>query len=245
MRTFVAATDFHGDRHDPTAVRVLEKFLSEFKPVTRFFMGDLWDLRAIREGASKGEKLHSLRRDYEAGMKFLEMFRPNVITLGNHDARLYDLIRKDGIKKSGPLTDLARLFVDRFESTAKKMGAIILPYDKRKGVYRDGGLAVAHGISTGKDATTEMARLYGNVIFGHIHAFDVATEPDHRTPRVARSSGCLCDLNATYNRTHGSTLRQQHGFLYGGFHGRGHTVFPAVIEHGQVVYAEHLKQLSA
>lgn len=246
MQSFVSATDLHGDRRDLTAVRAFKKFVEDFQPKFRVFKGDLWDMRAIREGASKSEKLHSLERDYRAGMEFIEWYKPNVITLGNHDVRLYDLIMKDGVHKSGPLTDLAKRYTGEFEALAKQMGTIVLPYDKRKGIYRRNGLGFAHGISSGKDAATEMARLYGDVLFGHIHAFDVATEPDQRGPRKAMSSGCLCQLDMTYNRSHGSTLRQQHGWLYGAFHGaRGHTVFPAVFERGQVVYAEHLKKLSA
>lgn len=240
---FVSATDLHGDRSDPKAVKLFKRFVEDFRPKLRIFMGDIWDFRAIREGASKAEKMHSMRADFYAGMKFLEWYEPHVITLGNHDARLFDLVRKDGVKKSGPLTDLAIEFIQQFEKLTK--GVIVLPYDKRKGVWKHNGLKFTHGFSQGKDAATDMAKVYGNVLFGHIHTFDVATEPDHEKPRVAQSVGCLCQLNMTYNRAQTSTLRQQHGWAYGAFVGRGHQVFQAKVEGGQVVYSDHLKVITA
>jgi len=91
METFVAAGDLHGDRQDAQAVSAFKKFVKEFDPKLRIFLGDIWDFRAIREGASKTEKFHSMEADFKAGMEFLEWYKPAVITLGNHDQRLWDL----------------------------------------------------------------------------------------------------------------------------------------------------------
>lgn len=243
LETFVSATDLHGDRQDGGAVAGFKKFVTEFKPKWRIFMGDIWDFRAIREGASKEEKRHSLRKDFDAGMDFLKWYRPNVITLGNHDARVFDLVEKEGVIKSGPLSDLATIFIEEFEEWVEKAGVpVVLPYDKRKGVWKHNGLKFTHGFSAGKNAAGEMAAVYGNVLFGHGHAIDVASEPSHDGPRVARMIGCLCRLDMSYNRAHMGTLRQQHGWAYGAFlpHDRNE-VFQATVENNQVVYAEHLR----
>jgi hypothetical protein len=55
VETFVAASDFHGDRHDPAALKGFKSFVEDFKPALRWFLGDLWDFRAIRVGADADE----------------------------------------------------------------------------------------------------------------------------------------------------------------------------------------------
>lgn len=242
---FVSASDLHGDRKDDIAVKLFFRFVDDFKPKVRVFKGDIWDFRAIREGAAKDEKQHSMREDFKAGMKFIERYQPNVITLGNHDQRLWDLVRKNGVSRSGPLTDLAVELIEKFEKLTKKLGTIVLPYDKRKGVWSHNGLKFTHGFSQGKNAASEMASAYGNVLFGHIHAIDVASEPEHDQPRIARSVGCLCQLDMTYNRSQISTLRQQHGWAYGAFIDRSYEVFQAAVHDAQVIYADHLKMIRA
>lgn len=245
MESFVSATDLHGDRQDDGAVAGFKKFVTDFNPKWRIFMGDIWDFRAIREGAGKDEKRHSMRQDFDAGIDFLKWYKPNVITLGNHDARIFDLVEKEGITKSGPLTDLAGIFIDEFTALAKKLKAIVLPYDKRKGVWKHNGLKFTHGFSAGKNAAGEMAAVYGNVLFGHGHSIDVASEPSHEGPRIARMIGCLCRLDMSYNRAQMGTLRQGHGWAYGAFlPNNRNEVFQASIEDSQVVYAEHLKVIN-
>lgn len=241
MESFVAASDLHGDRQDKLAVKAFKLFVEEYKPRLRFFLGDIFDLRAIRTGADREERQHSMLEDFDAGMEFLEWYRPQVITLGNHDQRLWDAIEKDGMRKNGPIPDLARLLVDRFDRFVRKHKVKVLPWDKRKGVYRYNGLAFTHGFSNGRQAARDMARIYGNVLFGHGHAIDRATEPGGE-PRVARMIGGLMQKDLTYNRAQLSTMRQQHGWAYGAFHGRNQfTVLQAELKDGQFAFAEKLR----
>jgi hypothetical protein len=244
METFVAAGDLHGDRQDERAVSGFKKFVDVFDPVWRIFLGDIFDFRAIREGAKKDEKRHSMEADFQAGMKFLKWYQPNVITLGNHDIRLWDLVEKEGIPKSGPLTDLAKRMIGEFEDFTAKHKTIVLPYDKRKGVWRHNGLKFAHGFGNGKDMVSDMAKVYGNVLHGHGHSIDVASEPSDEEPKVARMVGALCRLDMSYNRSQLSTLRQQHGWAYGVFlPDNKNEVFQARVENGQVVFAGQLRTL--
>lgn len=244
MESFVAATDLHGDRQDKTAVRGLLRFVGDFKPKQRLFLGDIFDFRAIRVGADKEEKMHSMQLDFDAGMEFLGQYRPTVITLGNHDQRLYDIVEKDGLKKTGPLVDLANLFIGKFEKLAKKLGTVVLPYDKRKGVWKHGGLKFLHGFDGLQP--DNMAAVYGNCLYGHGHAIESAPAPDSEEPKYARMIGCLCQLDLTYNRAQTKTLRQQHGWAYGAFLAQNrHEVMQARVQHGQVVYADHLRVITA
>lgn len=242
MESFVSATDLHGDRQEKTAVSLLKDFVEAFRPKWRIFKGDLFDFRAFRTGASKEEKMHSMRADFKAGMEFLDWYDPDVFIMGNHDQRLFDAVEKDGLHKSGPIADLASILIEQFEKATKKV--IVLPYDKRKGVWSYSGLKFTHGFD-GLDAAS-MAAVYGNVIYGHGHAFESAPAPDHDGHRKAQMVGSLAQRDMTYNRAQTRTLRQQNGWAYGAFlGGRRHEVMPARIEQNQVVYAEHLKVLSA
>jgi hypothetical protein len=244
MESFSSASDLHGDRQDAGAVKAFKAFVADYKPKVRVFTGDIWDFRAIREGASKDEKRHSMRADFYAGMKFLEWYRPHVITLGNHDQRLWDLVSKEGIEKSGPLTDLAAELIEKFDKLTTKLGTEVLPYDKRRGVWRHNGLKFAHGFDG--MSPDNMAAIYGNIIYGHGHAIEMAPAPTDEGHRVARMVGCLCRLDMSYNRAQTKTLRQQHGWAYGAFLQRGvNEVFQASVQHGQVAYAGSLKVISA
>lgn len=244
MESFVAVSDYHGDRRDTTAAKLFDVFVADTRPKHRLFLGDLWDFRAIRIGASKEEKMHSLRLDFDAGMNFLKGYKPSVITLGNHDQRLFDLVEKDGLKKTGPLVDLAKIFISEFEKLTKKLGTVVLPYDKRKGVWKQGGLKFVHGFD-GLDASN-MAAIYGNVLYGHGHAIESAPAPDDEAARVARMIGCVCRLDMDFARAQTRTLRQQHGWAYGAFLGpTKHEVMQARVQHQQVVYADSLKIISA
>lgn len=212
VEKFVAASDFHGDRHDPQAKRAFKLFVEDYKPDLRVFLGDLWDFRALRIGADRDEKMASMKADFDAGMEFLEWYRPHVLTLGNHDQRLWDAVEKEGMRKTGPIPDYANELIDRFNILSHKLNIEILPYDKRKGVWNHKGIKGVHGFDG--MAPENMAAVYGNVLYGHGHRIEAATAPGLDN-RVARMIGCLCQKDMSYNRGQLKTLSQQHGWAYG------------------------------
>jgi hypothetical protein len=241
MDSFSFASDLHGDRQDKSAVRGFLRFVQDFKPKHRWFGGDVWDFRAFRSGASKEDKMHSMAEDYAAGVAFLEAYQPEVITLGNHDQRLWDVVKKDGLSKTGPLVDYAQELIGRFEKFVAKHKITVLPYHKRKGIFSYKGLSLAHGFD-GFDAE-DMAKVYGDILFGHGHSIVEGTVPGLR-PKTGRQVGALCLLDMDYNRNQVRTLKQEHGWAYGAFLNEGkHQVMQARIQDGQVVYADRLKTI--
>lgn len=243
MESFVAASDFHGDRHDPDALAAFGRFLDDFRPKHRLFLGDLWDFRALRTGASREEKLHSMREDFMAGMAFLDFYRPQVFILGNHDQRLWDAVEKDGLAKTGPIPDLASILIEEFDQFADKTKMLVLPYDKRRGVFARSGWKFTHGFDG--MAPEKMASVYGNVVYGHGHYITTGTAPRHEDmPPEARMIGSLCRRDMVYNRAQTRTLRQQNGWAYGAFINRTKSeVFQAKRQGNEVVYAETLKTI--
>lgn len=238
---FTACTDLHGDKQDPQAVALFKRFVGEYRPTFRLFLGDLWDFRAWREGASEEEKRDRVRRDFKAGMEFFEWYKPDAITLGNHDVRMWDQVRK-----GGPMADLCEDFIRTFTKLATKIKCRVLPYDKRKGIYKRGKLKAAHGFYDGEDAAKQMAKAYGSILIGHGHAVDVASTPGPE-PHVGRMIGCLCRLDYVYNRRNVSALRQKHGWAYGPFFERTgrYAAFQAERIGNEVVFAESVKTIAA
>lgn len=207
---FLAGFDYHGDKHDPEVETRFLEFDAAWKPTVRIFGGDLWDFRPIRRKASEDEKRDSMTADYDAGMEFLDEWQPNVFLRGNHDERLWDA-KENG---TGPLQDLAGKWIDEIDEKLKKMRCLMLPWDKRKGVYLYGHLRVIHGFFAGLYATKQHASVYGSVLHGHTHAIDEAAVPGLEK-RVGRACGCLCQLDYEYNRGQPNSLRHAHGWAYG------------------------------
>lgn len=207
IKKFIVCSDVHGDKQNKEAVRAFLDFNSKFKAEYRIFAGDLFDFRALRSKATPEERAESMLDDWNAGLDFLRKFNPDVILEGNHDFRLrYWSETKRGIEK-----DYAERGLKEFEKECKGK---LLPYDKRKGLFKLGKLYFMHGFTHGIGACRKHASSYGNCIFGHTHAIDQVTfENIERT--TAYNIGCLCELDLGYNSATISTLRQAHGWAYG------------------------------
>ena len=65
-----------------------------------------------------------------------------------------------------------------------------------------------------KGASDEESRIYGNVVFGHIHSIESFQTPGLEQ-REARSIGCLCSLNPDYANRKTGKLRWAHGWGFG------------------------------
>jgi len=220
MKRFVIAPDIHGSESDPRAVEAILAFTSDFKPQIRIISGDLWDFAAIRSGASPEEKTQSMAIDFEDGKRFADKFfkggQENHLMLGNHDVRAYDLCHSiDGTRR-----DLGVKMVEDIRATARKNKATIYPYDSRHGVLKIGHLTVIHGFHTGMNACAAHSRIYGNVVFGHIHSIETFQTPGLEQ-KEARSIGCLCKLDMEYASRKTGKLKWAHGWAYGVIHGDG------------------------
>jgi hypothetical protein len=219
-RKFVVAPDIHGAEMDTKACDAIIAFITEFKPEVRVISGDLWDFGAIRRGASEDERSVSMRYDFDMGREFADIFfkggAENHLMLGNHDVRAYDLAESCDAVKS----DLGQRMVADIESMARRQAAKIWPYDSRYGVLELGHLKVVHGYHTGMAACAAHSRIYGNVIFGHIHSIESFQTPGIKQ-QEARAIGCLCKLDMGYADRKTAKLRWAHGWAYGWLHDDG------------------------
>ena len=214
MRKFVVVSDIHGSLMDERACDAALSFVKDFKPDIRIVAGDLWDFAAIRRGASLDEQAQSMFDDFQAGSQFAQSFfsggKENVLMLGNHDSRPYDLADSvDAVR-----ADLGKKMVEDITSVAKRNKALLLPYDSRLGVYQLGHLKVLHGFHTGMGACAIHSRIYGNCIFGHVHSIESFQTPGLEQ-KEARAIGCLCSLDPEYANRKTAKLRWAHGWAMG------------------------------
>lgn len=246
MQPFIFATDFHGIEADPAAVKAFKsavELIDAKNKHLRIFGGDLFNFAALRRGADHDEKEIRLREDYEAGMAFLEWYRPKVLLLGNHDQRLWDVTGRERVKKSGWLSELAQNYIEDFAARTRKLRIQVLPYDKKKGVFRSNGVAFAHGFGSGSTLPQNMASAYGTVVFGHGHKIIRDTVMKGNKTATGYEVGCLCRHNMEYTRSDLGSLRQQHGFAYGVLdHHRSVVLQPEIVS-GTVIVAELLKKV--
>ena len=211
---FIVVSDNHGDMADEASVGALWTFMKEWKPEIRVHAGDNYDFRNLRKGASDEEKAASLADDWEAGNDFLRRFfnggASNHYLRGNHDERLYEFRNSC----SGMLRDYATDGIKQMEAVVKKCRAKMLPYDSDLGVLDLGKLSVLHGFHAGVGACRLHAAIFGNSIFGHVHAIETASVAS-REPAEARSIGCLCRKDMDYINKKTGKLRWAQGWAYG------------------------------
>lgn len=206
---------------DSAAAEAALAFTADFKPEVRVIAGDLWDFGAIRKGASEEERSVSMRDDFEAGAEFADRFFPggedNHLMLGNHDVRAWDLAHSQDAVKA----DLGGRMVKDIEYVARRNKARLWPYDSRKGVLTLGHLKVVHGYHTGASACASHSRIYGNVVFGHVHSIESYQTPG-LSQQEARAIGCLCKLDMDYADRKTGKLRWAQGFAFGWLFDDGH-----------------------
>lgn len=214
MKRFTICSDVHGSLLDTVATKACLSFVREYKPEIRVIAGDLFDFAAIRNGASFEERAMSMRDDFEAGSRFAREFfkggKENHLMLGNHDVRAWDLRDSTDAVRA----DLGQMMVRDIEGLARGCKAKLWPYDSREGVLEIGHLKVVHGYHTGVSACASHSRIYGNVVFGHVHSIENYQTPGLRQ-QEARAIGCLCNLNPDYANRKTGKLRWAHGWAAG------------------------------
>lgn len=241
-RRFIVVGDNHGDCVDPICAKALWAFMADWKPEIRVHLGDNWDLRNLRKGASDEEKADSLENDWEAGSEFMASFfrggKDNHFLRGNHDERIYDFTRS----ATGILRDYARDGVKRMERIVKQCKASMLPYDSSEGILEMGKLLVLHGYHAGIGACRQHAAIYGNCIFGHVHTSEAAPVPS-RKAASAESIGCLCVRDMDYVNKKTGKPRWVQGWVYGVLMPDGHyQMFKTRNVEGHFYAAESVKE---
>lgn len=234
-------SDNHGDMVCKDTASALWEFIDDWRPEIRVHAGDIHDLRNLRRGASDDEKSDSMDNDWEAGLDFAHRFfdggKENHLLFGNHDCRLEVMAGS----WSGQARDYARMMIKERDAFMRKRKIRMYPYDSRKGVAHLGHLKIVHGYHCGVSAAAQHARIYGNVLFGHVHSMESYQVPG-LDQREARAIGCMCRLDMDYINTKTAKLRWANGWAYGHlFHDGTYQLFQARRINGKIYAATDIK----
>lgn len=212
-KKFLVCSCSHGSCEDPAAIAALLKFKSQYRPDFTAHIGDVHDYTAFRHGAPKTkDEAAALGPDIEAGKSLMLRMEPNLVMLGNHDWRVFNLANHHNAILSYAASCARNEFL---ETCAKVKARVIDSYDVRKSFYPLGNFLLLHGWKYNENALRDTVLAYGNVMMGHLHSPMMV-----HGARVDGTVGYCCGMLADedkleYSHTRHQTLRHALGFLWG------------------------------
>jgi hypothetical protein len=212
-KRFIVAADNHGGLVSHLAKKVLLAFCETWKPSYRIHLGDLWDFSPLRRGASQEEKAFGIADDYVEGLNFLDEYKPNFLTLGNHDDRIYQYATHCA---DGMLRERCEELVVASEKEFKRRKIIYCEYKVTKFLrLPEGGPKLIHGFRSTVSPAKAHYDNWGECLHGHCHTKDEHTAR-HVEGGKAFSVACMADLDKlTYSDRQPAKLGHRNGFLYG------------------------------
>lgn len=222
-KPFLCASDNHGDQADKETLRRFFDFADDLKPAHRIHLGDLFDFRPLRKGAGADERAERIEADVVAGQAFLERFKPDTLLLGNHDARLWEAVHSNDGMVATCAAQMLQSFqgdgyaVPQIGGLLKKVGVKrILPYHRKKGVYKMGGINFLHGFRATQHPAKALSENYNgpSCIGGHVHKFDVYI-PRHIDGGISMTAPCMADLDMSYLDRFVAALAHDNGWIFG------------------------------
>jgi len=212
-KKFIVAADNHGSLVCEASKKKFLAFADSWKPHHRIHLGDLWDLSPLRRGASSEERADGISDDYQMGLEFLDAFRPNFLTLGNHDDRLW---QHSTNCSDGMLREHCAKLAQASEDEFKKRKIAWVPYHVSKFLRMpEGGPKLIHGFRATMYPAKSHFENWGACLHGHTHKPDVYTAR-HIDGEASFSVGCLADIDAmTYADRTPAKLAWRNGWLYG------------------------------
>ena len=164
-KKFIVATDNHGGLVSKEAMKVLLAFCDSWKPAYRIHLGDLWDFSPLRRGASQEEKAYGISDDYVEGLNFLDQYKPNFLTLGNHDDRIYQYAQHCA---DGMLRERCEELVIASEKEFKRRKITFCEYKVTKYLRMpEGGPKLIHGFRSTVSPAKAHFDNWGECLHGH------------------------------------------------------------------------------
>ncbi len=157
----------HGDRASLPHLKQVLDFKRKFKPHIIVHLGDYLDTATFRRGAAgTKDECADIELDSRAGLDFLEELEPNVITEGNHDARIVDFLDDPKAIVRYAANELRRQII----KCVTKLKAKLTPYELHANWVRIGGHFWGHGFWHNVSALRDSAEFCGGpVVQAHLH----------------------------------------------------------------------------
>ena len=214
----VVMGDNHGNHADPATLEAILAFCRDFKPHHRVHLGDNWDLAALRRGVGNQDREASqaaLLEDIEAGIQWVQQYRPTHFLMGNHEHRIRELMHvTDSITRLEALQGIDA----KMRRAIRNSGCrVIKEYTVQENFVDLGPLTFTHGFYHGNDAIIKTAHRFNSgpgraVVMGHLHRAE-QHNLERRGGGAVWINGCACDLSLQYAERRPSTLRWQNSFM--------------------------------
>ena len=229
---WLACSCTHGSEADPRALDAILRLRDAWKPQFVAHLGDAIDARALRAGARRDsdstDYAASLMDDLLQGLSFLRELRPNILLLGNHEARLTDLAHSP----NAVLSYAAGNVMSRIEDEMAKIKCRIIPYAgvHKKAMFMLGDTGLMHGSAYGVSAARDTAEYTGHsIVMGHTHRVAMESARIHARA-VGWNIGCGIKLDIPYSSARRQTLGWRHAAAYGHYNGTTCTVNLAIFD---------------
>lgn len=203
----------HGDLGNREIQGQVLQFAADYKPHTRFDLGDIVDTAAFRNGATgTPDEKRNILIDYSRGIEWLNKYEPTHIAWGNHDARLLEWMDSPNAVKAYAAGQVWH----HLSETARKLKAKTKDYDYEHGWFELGGTFWGHGYWYNEAAIRDHAEyLGGPLVMAHLHR-TIQERGRTRKDTTSYCVGTLADVDAMpYARRRRATSRWEHGLLFG------------------------------
>ena len=217
-KKFLAVSCSHGHLADPRACKAAIDFKARWKPDITLHLGDLFDMAALRGGALKSpdsaDRATSISDDFSVGIKFLLEYAPNVLCLGNHDWRLWELAKSP----NAVVSYCCNQAIGQLNDACREIKCVTKPYDIEKGWVELGPGLAGHGFMFNEQAVRDHVELTKKpTIIGHLHRVDRAAGRSFGAP-LGWSIGALANFSEMhYARRNRSVARWSQGIAWGEF----------------------------
>lgn len=211
----------HARYVDKTAWDAFMSFREAFKPHFVAHIGDAIDMTGLMSGGGgSGSEGDDLAPDVDTGLVHLELMRPDVFILGNHENRAYKL----ATSKNPSVAYAANKICQQIEDKCKKIKCRAIPYNGIFQVYDIADIAIQHGVLFNEMAARDTAEylctngIRRKVIFAHTHKTAIQSARN-LTSATGYNIGTLSQRGSLeYANNRRATLAWTQAFCWGYYH---------------------------
>jgi hypothetical protein len=217
---FMAGGCIHGSLVSDRAFGAFLDVKKAYKPKHMICLGDVFELTALRRGATNLELRISNMQDIEDGLECLGKMMKGIrgerwLLCGNHD-----LVRIESMLQTGSAMnkELAEVYIAKISNFCKKHRIKVKPYCSNRGVIEINGNLFFHGIHFGVNAAKDhVSKYHKDCIFVHTHRAEQVVCTGWPKPIVAINCGMLRQPFPSYAERTTSVLSWSHACAKGEF----------------------------
>ena len=191
----VQINDIHIPFQDKETLRVLYKFLADFKPSQIVIAGDMLDFYELSSFDKDPKRKFCIQDEIDQCYEFLKELKKYCEEIhfikGNHEDRLRRFLWKNPSLASIKVLELPKLL---------NLDTLGIFYHDFEYVYNN--FRFTHGTivrqESGASAKAELMKYGNSMASGHTHRLGTYVKTDSRGTVAAYEGGCLCDLNPEY-----------------------------------------------